>query len=100
MANQDLNKKFVCGLTILTRMDYESMPCAMCASEFTDEQMQELVNKLHNVLAFNYGYTDNEVNNLEDGSDEMETYEDAFWLEMENIAIDMGMQYYDDMTNK
>ena len=37
------------------------------------------------------------VNNLEDGSEKMEDFDNAFWREMENIAVDMGMRYYDDI---
>ena len=99
MLNRDLKQEFVCGSMSITREDYESMPCAMFATEFNDKQMQEIVNKLHDVLTFQYGYTEHEISNLEDGSAEMEDYDNAFWREMENIAVDMGMRYYDDMTD-
>ena len=97
MDNQDLKQEFVCGSILITREDYESMPCAMCATEFSDKSMQTLVNKLHDVLTYQYGYTEHKINNLEDGSEEMEDFDNAFWREMENIAVDMGMRYYDDI---
>ena len=97
MDNQDLKEKFVCGSISLTREDYESMPYAMCATEFSDKSMQTLVNKLHDVLTFQYGYTEDKIYNLEEGSEEMEDFDNAFWIEMENIAVDMGMRYYDDI---
>ena len=100
MSNDSLKKEFTSNGVILSREDYESMPCAMYAMEFTDEQMQELVNCVSNVLSSQYGYTEYEISCLEEDSIEMEDYYNAFWREMENIALDMGMRYYEDMSNE
>ncbi len=100
MNNNALKTEFVSGGVGITREDYESLPCAMYAMEFTDEQMQELVNRVANVLRTQYGYTEYEISCLEEDSEELEEYYEFFWREMENIAIDMGMRYYEDMSDE
>ena len=100
MNNDSLEKEFTSNGVVISREDYESMPCAMYAMEFTDAQMQELVEKIANVLSSQYGYTEYEISCLEEDSQELEDYYDAFWREMENIAIDMGMRYYEDMSDE
>ena len=100
MKNDSLKKEFVSGGVGITREDYESMPCAMYAMEFTDDQMQELVNRVADVLSSQYGYTEYEISCLEEDSQELEDYYEAFWREMEDIALDMGMRYYEDMSDE
>jgi hypothetical protein len=97
--NNKLKTIFVSGGVGITREDYESMPCAMYAMEFTDVQMQELVDRIANVLSSQYGYNEYEISCLKEDSQELEDYYDAFWREMENIALDMGMRYYEDMDD-
>ena len=97
--NNKLKTTFVSGGVGITREDYESMPCAMYAMEFTDAQMQELVDRIANVLSSQYGYNEYEISCLKEDSQELEDYYDAFWREMENIALDMGMRYYEDMDD-
>ena len=100
MNNKALKTEFVSGGIGITREDYESLPCAMYAMEFTNAQMQELVEKIANVLSSQYGYTEYEISCLEEDSQELEDYYDAFWREMENAALDMGMRYYEDMSGE
>lgn len=100
MNNNALKTEFVSGGVGITREDYESLPCAMYAMEFTNTQMQELVEKIANVLSSQYGYNEYEISCLEEDSQELEDYYDAFWREMENIALDMGMRYYEDMSDE
>ena len=100
MSNDSLKKEFTSNGVVLSREDYESMPCAMYAMEFTDNQMQELVNGVADVLSSQYGYTEYEISCLEEDSQELEDYYEAFWREMENIALDMGMRYYEDMSDE
>lgn len=100
MENKDLKKEFTSNGITLSREDFESLPCAMYAMEFTDEQMQELVNCTANILSSQYGYNEYEISCLEEDSQELEDYYYAFWREMENIALDMGMRYYEDMTDE
>ena len=100
MTNNDLKKEFTSNGVILSREDYESLPCAMYAMEFTDKQMQTLVENIACVMGGCYGYTEYEISCLEEDSQELEDYYDAFWREMENIALDMGMRYYEDMSDE
>ena len=100
MNNYALKIEFVSGGVGITREDYESLPCAMYAMEFTDAHMQELIDKIANVLSSQYGYTEYEISCLEEDSQELEDYYDAFWREMENAALDMGMRYYEDMSDE
>ena len=39
-----IDKEFSYKGIVITRGDYESMPCPMYAHEFSDEKMEELVN--------------------------------------------------------
>ena len=100
MSNNDLKKEFVSGGITITREDYESLPCAMYAMEFTNAQMQELADNVANVLSSQYGYNEYEISCLEEDSQELEDYYDAFWREMEECAVAMGMRYYEDMSDE
>jgi hypothetical protein len=100
MENNKLKKEFKHNGIILTREDYESIPCAMCAMEFTDEQMQILVERVANILSAQYGYTEHEISLLEKDTENMECYEEIFWREMEGTALNMGMRYYEDFTDE
>jgi hypothetical protein len=100
MKNNKLKTEFVSGGVGITREDYESLPCAMYAMEFTNAQMQELVDRIANVLSSQYGYNEYEISCLEEYSQELEDYYDVFWVVMEECAIDMGMRYYEDMTDE
>lgn len=71
----------------LTREDYESFPCAMVAVTWTDEQMHKLAQRVHNI--FQHCGLDN------DGEAE------DFWYEtIETCAIEMGMKYYEDLSDE
>ena len=87
MRNDSLKKEFVSGGVGITREDYESLPCAMYAMEFTDDQMQELVNRVADVLSSQYGYNEYEISCLEEDSQEMEDYYDAFWRELDKCVL-------------
>lgn len=95
------------GLDIVCRMDYESMPCPMYATEFTDDQMQDLAETIYLALHNGYDYGLDADNYFSNSKLLMELnpylYEDidsAFWKEMEDIAVAMGMRYYEDMTDE
>lgn len=100
MRNDSLKEVFISGGVGITREDYESLPCAMYAMEFTNAQMQELVDRIADVLSSQYGYNEYEISCLKEDSQELEDYYEAFWREMENIALDMGMRYYEDMSDE
>lgn len=90
------------GLDIVSRGDYENMPCPMYAGEFDDDKMTELAKKIYLSLANEYRYTDKELEKyFNDTSANIdEDLDIAFWKEMEEIAVQMGMRYYEDMTDK
>ena len=90
------------GLDIVSRGDYEGMSCPMYAGEFDDEKMTELARLIYQMLSSNYGYTDRKLekffNDMSANIDE--DLDIAFWREMEEIAVQMGMRYYEDMTDE
>ena len=90
------------GLDIVSRGDYENMPAPMYAGEFDDEKMAELARLIYQMLNSNYGYTDRELEKyFNDPSANIdEDLNIAFWREMEEIAVQMGMRYYEDMTDE
>jgi hypothetical protein len=90
------------GLDIVSRGDYESMPAPMYAGEFDDDKMTELAEKIYLCLTNEYDYTDKDLEKyFNDKTAEIDYDLDmAFWREMENIAIEMGMRYYEDMTDE
>lgn len=100
MESNNLKTEFKSSGFIITREDYESMPCAMYAMEFTDKQMQTLVENIACVMGACYGYTEYEISCLERGTQEWEDFEDTFWREMEGCAVNMDMRYYEDMTDE
>lgn len=73
----------------ISRADYENMPCSMAARDWTDEQMLALADAIAQELK-NYSF-DVTSNYYE------EDLEEAFWKEMEDCAVRMGMQYYEDL---
>lgn len=90
------------GLDIVSRGDYESMSCPMYAGEFDDEKMTELARLIYQMLNSNYRYTDRELEKYfnNPSANINEDLDMAFWREMEEIAVQMGMRYYEDMTDE
>ena len=96
-----LHKFFkVNNLNIISRDDYETLPCPMYAMEFTDEQMQTLANRIYDVLISRY--TINEVNKYFSGKDfdNFEQVGTQFWNTMEGVACDLNMRYYEDISDE
>lgn len=103
MKRTDLEKYFeVNGMAIVSRLDYESLPCTMYAMEFDDEKMQRLAELIYNELSINYHIKDSSLKDYFNGDrDDIEDVEDidnAFWREMEECAVHLGMRYYEDMS--
>jgi hypothetical protein len=90
------------GLDIVSRGDYESMPAPMYAGEFDDDKMTELARLIYQMLNTNYRYTDKELEKYfnDMSANVNEDLDIAFWREMEEIAVQMGMRYYEDMTDE
>lgn len=96
-----LTKEFeVCGKNpytthkewVITRSEYESFPCPLIAWNWTDEQMEELAKECRK--KFNVEFDSITDNDVEDW------VEDYFYKVIENTAVRMGMQYYDDLTDE
>jgi hypothetical protein len=90
------------GLDIVSRGDYEGMSAPMYAGEFDDDKMTELAEKIYLCLTNEYRYTDRELEKYFNDQTAKIDYDldMVFWREMENIAIEMGMRYYEDMTDE
>ena len=72
---------------MLTRMIYEYFPCPMVAITWTDEQMRNLADEIHN----NFIYDDS----LNEEENEM------YWCEtIETCAVRLGMEYYESLTDE
>lgn len=103
MGNIKYDTYFQCeGLDIVSRGDYESMPSPMYAGEFDDEKMQNLADEIYHSLRYEYGYSEDELRDFFTNPDavENEKMSGHFWIEMETIAVNMGMRYYEDMTEE
>lgn len=88
--NIDYNKEFPIGFQnyTISRSDYESMPDPMKTDGFDDDKMKALAKRIGVELKkWNF---DKESVYYEDA------VEDAFWREMEECAVAMGMTYYED----
>lgn len=90
------------GLDIISRGDYEGLPIPMYAGEFDDSQMRKLAEKIYLCLTNEYRYTDRELEKYfnDQTANKDDELDDAFWKEMEEIAVKMGMRYYEDMTEE
>ena len=74
----------------LTRAEFEGFPCPMVACLWTDEQMEELANEVKKNFVYDTLPKNYYLNNLED----------EWYRVIENCALEMGMQYYDDLTDQ
>lgn len=107
----DLEKEFKFKGVTLTRQDYESMPCAMFATELNDEEMQKIAKETYEWL-ISIGWEEAQVSKyLEDRTKSLEgmkteeiieadAIEADFWKYMEKVAIENGMRYYEDIEEK
>lgn len=103
MGNIKYDTYFQCvGLDIVSRGDYESLPFSMYAGEFDDEKMQKLADEIYHSLRYEYGYSEDELHDFFTNPDARENVKMSghFWIEMETIAVNMGMRYYEDMTEE
>lgn len=81
-------KEFVKGNTSLARRDLEEMPCPMDTYDFTDDDMQYIVDSVHDCMLRMFGRHYDPINDEEVCS--------AWWSEVEDVARSMGMNYYED----
>lgn len=85
--NEFYTKEFVCGKSSVARRDFEEMPFAMDTYDFDDETMQAIVDKVEDIIVKKFG---KDYDLYDDG---VQYY---WWSELEGIALDYGMNYYDD----
>ena len=91
MSNKlDYEKEFICGLTTISRADYENMPSPMNTSSLTDDDMQELAKRIE------YEMNGNWNDWLEQGDVTQDQYDEHWWSVMEECGILFGMTYYED----
>lgn len=77
----------------ISRGDYENMPIPMFAWKWSDFQMAKLANLIAAELS-QYKYANQDKDAMQEEMD------DAFWKEMEDCAVRMGMEYYEDLPLK
>ena len=70
----------------ISRGDYENMPCSMFAWKWSDKRMEELASNIAKNLC---PYDENDEEGMEDD----------FWKTMEDEAVRMGMEYYEDFED-
>lgn len=88
------------GVKVVSRGDYESMPIPMYAGEFSDKQMKKLAKLIYETIYQSSGYPHHTINSYLKGEIEDDYLNEFFWREMEEIAVQMGMRYYEDMTDE
>lgn len=89
---------------MITRYDYESLPCPMCAEELGDDVMQKIADDTHNLLLFDGWseadlgkYLGSSLDEFEDENSVGDRVKSDFWRRMEKAALDNGMRYYEDI---
>ena len=100
------------GNITITRGDYESLPCGMIAIEFSDEQMQRLVDDINLTmqrdcdadeleLLQQYRTTQNMSSTMtQDQIHLAEELSDIEFKVTEDTALYLGMEYYEDLTEE
>ncbi len=83
-----LEKEFKIDANLsVSRGDYESLPSPMCAWTWHDRRMKELARRIAmQMVCFK--------------STDQDRIMAEFWRVMENVAVEMGMEYYEDMPQK
>jgi len=95
---EPIDKEFTSenGLLTLSRNDYYSgFPIPMEACTFDDVKMQELVNTISIHLDRDYRFTKEEIEDYNN-----DNVQDVLWELIESVALDMGMEYCEDVARK
>lgn len=90
-----LNKEFPINNSTewqISRGEYEGFPCPMVAFNWSDEQMEALSRE----IGKEFNPSDFSVTN----QNEAEWMEEEFYRIIENVAVRMGMKYYEDLTSQ
>lgn len=86
-----LNKEFPINNSSewqISRGEYEGFPCPMVAFNWSDEQMEALSKEIGK--EFDPYMNENDA----------EWMEEEFYRIIENVAVRMGMRYYEDLTSQ
>lgn len=88
------------GISV-SRADWESASCAMYCDEISDKDMEEIPQRLYNILIDVFG-TCAVQNYIEKGTDynRFDEVDEIRWREEENLFLDYGGRYYEDMTDE
>lgn len=88
------------GISV-SRADWESASCAMYCDEISDEDMEKIPQRLYNILVDAFG-TREVQNYIEEGEEYKDFYEvdDFRSKEEENLFLEYGGRYYEDMTDE
>lgn len=78
------------------RETWESAPFPIDCSRIIDEKMQELVEELFNTLHCCYGYSEEDIMEYAKYEDH-EDIDTARWESEEQLVLDYGGRYYDDV---
>ena len=87
--NIDYEKEFICGETIITRSDYESLPCPMKTLSLSDDDMAKLAESIEYEMSEWREWRDN-------GDVSEDRYQEQWWIIMEEYDLHFGMTYYED----
>lgn len=99
-----MKDEFTYNNLVINRGDYEGLPCPMNTENISDATMQKITKEIYETLANYYSFTEKDLQEYLTNSDELmesdpemwENIDQCWWREMENIALDNGMTYYED----
>lgn len=83
-----MEKEFVSGNTCISRQDYFDLPVPMDSQYFSDELMQLIANEIDETISSIYGKDYDIFHN--------ESVVDLYWELMESVALEHGMDYFED----
>ena len=88
------------GISV-SKADWESASCAMYCDEISDEDMEKIPQRLYNILVDAFG-TREVQNYIEEGEEYKDFYEvdDFRSKEEENLFLEYGGRYYEDMSDE
>ena len=109
LIDEVMDKEF--GKSEITRRLFEELPCPICTTDLTDEQMEELANFVENEVRAEFPevadrmfelctkeevLTDDELDFL--NSRECEKANELWWKILEDYAVGtLGAKYYEDL---
>ena len=88
------------GISV-SKADWESASCAMYCDEISDEDMEKIPQMLYNILVDTFG-TSTTQNYIEKGEEYkwFDKVDELRWSVEENLFLDFGGRYYEDMSDE